>query len=108
MRSQIIMVGSILRFSKMNVYGCDAPSVRQTSSVVRLLYDFVWYNNPNAMSLCTLCLDFLVPTLFHLVLANSPPIRHKYLLFYRLGAGEAGEHQSIGEMAPGISYEILV
>ena len=43
------------------------------------------------MSLGSLCLDFLVPTLFHLILANSPRIRNKFLLLYRLGAGEAGE-----------------
>ena len=42
MRSQITMVGSILRSSKMNVYGCEAPSDRQNCSVVRFvcgLYD---------------------------------------------------------------------
>ena len=84
MRSQIIMVGSILRSSKMSVCGCEAPSERQTSSVVRICV----YNNPNAMSLCTLCLDLLVPTLFHHVLANSPRIRKKFLLLYQLGAGK--------------------
>ena len=58
--------------------------------------------------LCTLRLDFLVPTLFPLVLSNSSRIRKKFLLLYRLGVGGAGERQSIGEMAPGLSYEILV
>ena len=104
------MVGSILRSSKMSVYGCEA---RRRDRIVLLyggLYDFMRVTiNPNAMSLCTLCFDFLVPTLFRLVLTNSRRIHKKFLLLYRLDVGGAGERQwSIGEMAPDISYEIVV
>jgi hypothetical protein len=85
----------------MSVYGCEARRRENCGSKARVvlyvfvcgLYDFmcVQYLTPMQCPCVLYALIFSFLRCFHLVLANSPRIRNKFILLHRLGAGEAGE-----------------